>query len=222
MNVKFSIPAKQHAGACAAKDSARYCITSTLAYSSADGQLYLAATDGRCLSVLPVESSGALPKPTLLPSDALKAPSSKPAEIIVNGEVRVTKGKTQSVHKLPGQEGLFPPIGQVVPDERPYRAITFDATLLARIASAVSSDGMVTIFIPDKIGDSGAGVPVVGHKSDVHGLPDGHIGIGVLHALHVKSEEIHKTRTFYRKHADAVPKQSLKFTPEPTPPAEKS
>lgn len=158
----FTVPAGRKLGVCCAKETARYSITSALAYRAGDGGLCVAATDGKVLSVVPLDIVAGPESPTLIPSAAVNG-NGKDKTVEVNGEVRATSGKKTEVMPLPEQSGVYPAFKDVFPDSEAlagYSTLTLNAEQLSRVASAISCDGVVTLMVPSKA-DYEKGKPIV-------------------------------------------------------------
>jgi hypothetical protein len=146
----FTIPAGHKPGACCAKEDRRYTMKSAVLMRGATGS-FITATDGKVLSVLPVECS-AHNAPVLLPPKALDAGAQDKTCDLGKDQLKTTttgKNHKTSLYPLPKQEGKYPDFKELLPEDVSHcHAIILDATLLANLASAISPAGIVTLYVP--------------------------------------------------------------------------
>lgn len=217
----FTIPAGLTPGACAAKDNTRFSLSSVLALPTAAGGLVLCATDGKCLSLTPVDSAVPPDGPVFLPPAACKE-----GEVIVNGEVRHAKIGARGAAKVtvypPADcEGRFPAARTAFPRiDDTWRAVALDTRLLAKVATATGHGNVVLFVGPDKHQDgrptSGgevvAPIAVVGMDCDMNQK-----GIGLVMPLTCNRES---ALAYLRETMALAPQDSVKVeqkAPEPEP-----
>jgi hypothetical protein len=194
---EFTIRPNLNVGACCADEEYRFLATEHVL--AAGTALY--ATNGRVLSVLPI---GVGPeKPTLLSADSLKGTTKREVSISVNGEVRRTAGKTVNCFPLPVMDGRFPPVGQVMPEiTDEYLMVRLNAKQLSDLASAISPERDVVLFIPP-----GEGKPIAVIGFDEGDKP---LGIGAFMPLKVP-ERREALVTHYNSIVSVMPKDSIRF-----------
>lgn len=174
---KITVPAGHKISGCAANEKhSRFGATcKVMAYRSGD-QGYLTATNGRILSITPVEMD-AIEKPVYLPAKAVDSNGSA-TNIEVNGEVRRQCGKKTEVFPNAEQEGRFPAIKSIFPNDlSDYRNVTLDANLLKALADAISDGGCVTLLIPPAGKEGEIVSPLVAIGSRNEGAENGGIGL---------------------------------------------
>lgn len=127
--IQLNIPKDHQAGVCAADEDRHFSYSTALVYSSGDN-CYVAATDGKVLSVLPVKVTNKPEKPVKVKPDNLK--SNCVAEEITDGLC------------WPSFKDVFP-----APDKlKDYHTVTIDAKLLLRLTKAVSDNSrLVTLHV---------------------------------------------------------------------------
>lgn len=130
--------------AVAAKDAGRYAIQG-VAVVGRDGGTFLAATDGRALTLVRASlDEGDNPDgmyPVAAFAAARKAAKRKSdAALSLNGTARVEgDGAATEFAKV---AGTFPDLDGVVPTGAPERVLWLDAALLARIQKALGANGV--------------------------------------------------------------------------------
>ena len=131
-------------GAVASKDPSRYAIQG-VAVVERDGGTFLAATDGRALTLVRAFlDEGDTPAgvyPVAAFAAARKAARRKPdATVGLNGAAAVdADGSHAEFAKI---DGTFPDLAHVVPTGKPERVLRLDAEYLARIQRALGADGV--------------------------------------------------------------------------------
>lgn len=141
--MKFPIASKIEA--CTARDSGRYAMHG-VSLQEHGGKRVLAATDGRCLAVVPVEDAEADTLGAIIPREAFaearKLDKRKPegAELHVNGTVTASNGATWA--KV---EGEFPRWSAVLPglERVPKAVIAFNPDYLRALADALAGGAEV-------------------------------------------------------------------------------
>ena len=131
-------------GALAAKDPSRYAIQG-VAVVHRDGGAFLAATDGRALTLIRAtlddndKPDGVYPVAAF--AAARKASKRKPdATVGLNGSAAVeADGSRTEYAKV---DGTFPDLQGVVPTGEPERVLRLNADYLARIQRALGADGV--------------------------------------------------------------------------------
>jgi DNA polymerase III sliding clamp (beta) subunit (PCNA family) len=131
-------------GALAAKAGTRYAING-VAIVQRDGGTYIAATDGRALTLVRAYTDeGDAPHgiyPVAAFTAARKAARRRAdATLAINGSARIeADGAATDYAKV---DGTFPDLAGVVPTSKPERVLRLDAEYLARIQRALGADGV--------------------------------------------------------------------------------
>ena len=157
------IPEGVNIGACVSKESLRYAIRSVLIEQHGDRALAF-ATDGRTLSATVLDSAApgnwsGLVSPKILPRASDKGVTRR---LTLNGDIsRCTKDGT-TIRAEP-EEGIFPPHAAVMPNPSPdtHTCVGLNAEYFANAVAAVSTDGIIRIFIDKK---SGRPLTIVGDR----------------------------------------------------------
>ena len=167
MDVKLQID--RNVGACCDSESTR-CSIGNVRLHDQWGQVYATATNGKCLTVCPLE--GKIDEPCLMPADAV--PTVKAGgQVIGNGEWRTRTGTKKIKERV--TEGAidgsrFPHVRKVleVADKTAPVAIVIDPSLLAKMGKALTDEekpGLTLLIRPDDvdgpirvIGEHGIGV----------------------------------------------------------------
>jgi hypothetical protein len=227
---RFTVPAGHKPGNCVG-ENVQFTMGGALVIT-ADGpgnnggrnMDYLLATNKKILAALPISVEGDRPKHVvLLPGESVNA-NGKPAQVVVNGEVRTTTGKKISVAPLPDQAGRYPAVGQVFPRVcQDAIVLTLDAQQLADLAAAISPTGVVTMFIPriPLAKDNAPELLPVCHPVPVVGADDEgrETGIGLFMPLsaelsgqHVNSRIVPRL-DYLREHVRKLPQNPVKIGP---------
>ncbi len=232
MSFKFTIPAGLNPGLCC-QENLRYdgtrCVLAVKGIEN--GLTYLVATNGRILSVVPIDSPGP-DQPTLLPAQAVMTgpgkrgldedfeeeftPQEAVVEISENGEeisaAIGVKPDHATVWPASKKEGRFPNARFVLPMESidGYSNLTINVNLLATLAKAISDGGILTLLIPkaDDKGNVGSTLIAVG-QNDESQL----IGIGLIVPMESKNND--QRREYVKKHAAQLPNESITFPIKP-------
>lgn len=155
VNVGYSLPIPTRIHTVAASEDSRYSFTSVAAFIPTEGPAALVATDGRRAAVVPVpvedrgSDSDAVAR---IPREAFKAcrwhkNRPLPAYTVTDGVGRVSTAP-DTAYPVSRDPFPFPPVSQVCPSEAQIRkgvVLTFNAELLAGLATALGSEGQVTI-----------------------------------------------------------------------------
>ena len=158
MDVKLQID--RNVGACCDSESTRYALGNVRLHDQG-GQVYATATNGKCLTVCPLE--GEIDAPCLMPAGAV--PTVKAGGTVIgNGKWRTRTGKRVIKEKVtPGAlEGRFPKILQVLRVKgHACRIIDLDPRLLASMGEALTSEESwgLSLVIPE---DADGPVRVIG------------------------------------------------------------
>lgn len=206
----LKIPAGLQPGCCALdEDIGRYAVHAALCWA-VDGQTYVAATNGRCLSVLPVETKEPPPQPTLIHPKALDGYEKRrhwheDAKVIVEaGESRRERGKRIDIHRLP--QGKYPGLDKTLLPSAGTVAVVLKAEYLSQVAAAISGGYVLLLITPGEEGKA-ATKPVA-----CVGLVDekGPQGIGCVMPLDFKPEQLAAALSYYEKHRANVPTEEVK------------
>ncbi len=168
------------------------------------GRVRVCATTGHILAILHVEECNDQPKDGTY---ELPKASGKMLGLVQHGnEVRYAGGSdTKRIHaKLnsdpsiakPSEQG-FPDVAGVIPREFDGHVVSFNASLLARLATAIGSeDGSVVVHFPS---DKGKAISVICEREGA---------FGVLMPIHMKTDG--------KLRFDTESKLAAGTTPEPT------
>lgn len=213
---EFMVQAGFKPGALAEEDS-RFGGTAHVLCFGGAGQGYLCSTNGRALAVCPLDKP-APAAPFLIDADAVMANGNTLA-VAVRDEVRTQSGKKIGAFVNVPQEGRFPAIGRVFPGNKEvcyeYSVLSIDANLLAKLASAISEDGKLTLLIPLPSKDNGQisrPICVIGLACDGVSEFNGR-GIGAIVPLSGKPEAIVALKDYFVHHKEALPMEAIKFSP---------
>jgi len=132
--------------ALAAKDPTRYAIQG-VAVIERDGDTFLAATDGRALTLVRAHAedgddagSGRI-YPVAAFAAARKAARRKAdATVTLNGAAFVAADGART--EFAKVDGTFPDVHRIVPTSKPERVLRLDAEYLARMQKALGADGV--------------------------------------------------------------------------------
>jgi hypothetical protein len=224
----FTVPAGHKPGNCQGENE-RFAMGGALVIPAKgagnnSGRDYLVTTNKKVLAAIPMTIEGDRPQhPFMLPGESVNA-NGKPAQVVVNGEVRTRLGKKVTITPLPEQEGRFPGVGQVFPHVGSDAiALTINARQLAELAAAISPVGILTLFIPriplakeekPELLPVCRPVPVVGAGEDGQ-----ETGIGLFMPLsaelsgqHVNAR-ISERLNYLREHASKLPQENITIGP---------
>jgi hypothetical protein len=162
--------------ACTDAESSRYALSAVKAIPKTGGVAWIVATDGRCLSVTPVD--GTCDETTLIPADVIKGPLPVIVKC-VNGEWRNNRGRI-----APPPAGKFPDIAKTFEQVacasiKGRTSIAFNPRLATAIRNAVQESDLqaASMYIADDqsaiavLGLDGFGL-LMPMATDAIGLPN--------------------------------------------------
>ena len=165
--------------AVAAKESTRYAIQG-VAVVERQGGIYLAATDGRALTLVRArpddgDDMGQMHQriyPAVAFAAARKAARRQPdASLTLNGAAFVD-GADGSHSEFPRVDGTFPDVADILPKGVPATTVCLDAEYLARIQRALGANGVEV-----RVHGNGVPLTIVPLYLNGEGTDDGSIGV---------------------------------------------
>lgn len=137
--------------ACAAKDSGRYAVAGVAIVQRPDGSTFLAATDGRMLSMVRAQPDDGDDMPAILGQGRVYPPAAfaarrackrrdTEASVILNGSAYVrADGCTTEYARV---DHPFPDVLGVTPAGKPVLSLNLNAELLARMQKALGGNAV--------------------------------------------------------------------------------
>lgn len=174
--------------ACAAKEATRYAVHGVAIVQKGDAT-FLAATDGRSLSMVRAYPEDGDDMPAILGQGRIYSPAAfaaarkackrKPdATVTLNGSAYVqADGSTTEFARV---DGTFPDVFEAIPKAKPVQTLRLNAEFVARLQKAMGANAVaIEVHALDKSGDIDATMPLTIRPlfMDGPGTEDGSFGI---------------------------------------------
>lgn len=175
--------------ACAAKDATRYAIQGVAIIQKGDGATFLAATDGRMLSMVRAYPEDGDDMPSILGNGRIYPPAAfvaarkaakrkADAELTLNGSAFVQgDGATTEYARV---DGTFPDAIEVIPKGEGVQTLRINADCLARLQRALGANGVeIHVHALTPAGQLDPSMPLTVRPiyTDGPGTDDGSFGI---------------------------------------------
>lgn len=175
--------------ACAAKESTRYAVNGVAVVERGDGATFLAATDGRMLSLVRAYPEDGDDMPSILGQGrvyplaafvaARKACKRRPdASLMLNGSAYVQADGATTEYARP--DGTFPDALAIVPKNKVALSLCLNAELLARLQKGLGGNAVrIEIHALGREGDVDPNVPLTIRPIYLEGpaTEDGSLGV---------------------------------------------